>query len=89
MSVVFDSLLIVATIVCGCFALCPCFVLQYIVSFLVLQSSGWGRESWLLKIAFRYHVTVSALHLFLMVQLVDYGISWPYSTYFFHMILLS
>ena len=25
----------------------PCFVMQYLVSFLVLQSSHWGRESWL------------------------------------------
>ena len=24
-----------------------CIVLQYFVSFLVLQSSRWGRESWL------------------------------------------
>ena len=29
------------------FVLCPCFVLQYFLSFLVLQSSHWGRESWL------------------------------------------
>ena len=26
-----------------------CFVMQYVVSFLVLQPSRWGRESWLLK----------------------------------------
>ena len=25
-----------------------CFVLQYFVPFLVLKSSGWGRESWVL-----------------------------------------
>ena len=48
MSVVVDSLFIVATIVCGCFVFCPCFVVQYIMSFLVLQSSRWGKESWLL-----------------------------------------
>ena len=42
MSVVVDSLFIVATIVCGCLVFCPCFVVQYIVSFLVLQSSRWG-----------------------------------------------
>ena len=30
----------------------PCFVVQYLVSFLVLQSSRWGRERLLLKIAF-------------------------------------
>ena len=29
-----------------------CFVVQHLVSFLVLQSSCWGRERWLLKIAF-------------------------------------
>ena len=28
----------------------PCFVMQYLVSSLVLQSSRWGRESWLLYI---------------------------------------
>ena len=89
MSVVVDSLFIVATIVCGCFVFCPCFVVQYIVSFLVLQSSCRGRECWLLKIAFKCNVTVNALHLFLMVQWVDCGISWPYSTYFFHVILLN
>ena len=26
-----------------------CFVMQYFVSFLVLQSSCWGREGWLLN----------------------------------------
>ena len=26
----------------------PCFVMQYVVSFLVMQSSCRGRESWLL-----------------------------------------
>ena len=26
----------------------PCFVVQYLVSFIVLQSSWWGKESWLL-----------------------------------------
>ena len=34
--------------VCQAFELCPWFVIQYLVSFLALQSSGWGRESWLL-----------------------------------------
>ena len=27
-----------------------CFVLQYFVSFLVVQPSRWGRESWLLYV---------------------------------------
>ena len=26
----------------------PCFVVYYLVSFLVLQSSRWGKENWLL-----------------------------------------
>ena len=52
MSVVVDSLFIVAPIVCVFFVFGPCFVVQYLVSFLVLQSSRWGRERWLLKIAF-------------------------------------
>ena len=30
------------------FVLGPWFVMQYFVSFLVLQSSRWGREGWLL-----------------------------------------
>ena len=46
-SAVVYSLFIVAHIVCGSFVFGPCFV-QYSVSFLVLQSSRWGRESWLL-----------------------------------------
>ena len=44
--------------------------MQYLVSFLVLQSSHWGRERWLLKNCFKCHVTVSALCLFLAVQCV-------------------
>ena len=28
------------------FCVCPCFVVQYFASFLVLQSSWWGRERW-------------------------------------------
>ena len=52
MYVVVDSLFIVAPIVCVFFCVFgPCFVVQYLVSFLVLQSSRWGRERWLLKIA--------------------------------------
>ena len=35
----------VCPIVCGGFVLCPCFEMQYLVSFLVLQSSCWGPES--------------------------------------------
>ena len=42
------SFFIVASIVCGVIVLCPCFVMQYFVYFLVLQESRWGRGSWLL-----------------------------------------
>ena len=42
------SLFIVAPIVCGSFMLGPCFVMQCLVSFLVLQSSCQEREGWLL-----------------------------------------
>ena len=34
---------VVAPVVCGAFVLFPCFVMQYFVSFLVLQSTG-GEE---------------------------------------------
>ena len=37
-------IIVVAPIVCFIFVFGPCFVLQYLVSFLVLQSSRWGRE---------------------------------------------
>ena len=40
------SLFVVAPIVCVGFVLGPCFVLQYFVSLLVLQSSCWGRIVW-------------------------------------------
>ena len=42
------SLVDVAPIVCGGLVVGPCFDLQYFVSFQVLQSSLFGRESWLL-----------------------------------------
>ena len=38
-SVVVDSLFIIAAVVCGSSLFGLCFVLQYLVSFLVLQSS--------------------------------------------------
>ena len=40
------SLFNFASIVCGVIVLGLCLVMQYFVSFLVLQSSHWGRESW-------------------------------------------
>ena len=45
-SVVIDFLFIVTPIVGICNFLC--FVVRYFMSILVLQSSWWGRESWLL-----------------------------------------
>ena len=47
-SAVVNQLFIVARIVCGGSMLGLCFVLQYLVSFLVLQSSSWEKESRLL-----------------------------------------
>ena len=41
---VVDSLLIVTPIV----GFCNCFVVRYFVYIPVLQSSRWGRQSWLL-----------------------------------------
>ena len=46
--VVVDLLFFVAPIVCGNPVFSPCFVMHYLVSFLVLQSSLRRRESWLL-----------------------------------------
>ena len=40
-------LLLIIPIICGGFVLDTCFVMQYFVSFIILQSSLWGRESWL------------------------------------------
>ena len=56
---------IVASIVCGFFVLCPCFVMQYFASFLDLQASLWGRDSWLL---YYNCLHISALCLFLLVS---------------------
>ena len=41
------SFVLFVPIVCGCFVLGHCLVLQYYVSLLVFQSSIWGRKSWL------------------------------------------
>ena len=41
-----------APIACGGSVFCPCFVMQYFVSFLVLQSSWRGKERWLLYFYF-------------------------------------
>ena len=43
-AVIYPSL-IIAPIACEIFVLGSCFVLQFFVSFLVLQSTDWGRES--------------------------------------------
>ena len=47
-AVVLRLFVVALIIVCGGLVLAPCFVLQYFVSFLALQLSHWGRESWLL-----------------------------------------
>ena len=47
-SVVVDSLFIVASVILWGFVFGPCFVMQYLVSYLVFQSSPRGRECWLL-----------------------------------------
>ena len=46
----------------GGFVFYPCFVALYLVAFLVLQPSRWGRESWLLTLfAILCYVTVGVL----------------------------
>ena len=59
-----DSLFIAATIVLWGCVFGPCFVVQYFVSFKVLQSSRFT------LIAFGCHKTVIGLLLFLLVPLV-------------------
>ena len=68
----------------------PCFVLQYFVSFLVLQSSRWGRESYLLYFCCVL-IVMSLLSLFdsssqrqwMVGSIVcDCGIFWSYSLTF-------
>ena len=55
---------------CG-FCACLCFVMDYFVTFLVLQSSWRGRDSWLLAfIVLQSLVTVNVLWIFLTVPLV-------------------
>ena len=53
-------LCIVAPIVCLCvygeWGFGHCFVVQYLVSFLVLQSLLWGRESWLFYFELPFNV---------------------------------
>ena len=70
-----------------------CFVVYYLVSFLVLQSSRWGRESWLLYLncllmSFDYKSFVSLPRGTVGWSAVcDCGISGY--THLFHVILLS
>ena len=70
--------------------------MQYLVSFLVLQSSRWGRErDGGLKIAFNVMgllvlcVSSSRRNGLVWSAVCDCGITWPYSTDFFHAILNS
>ena len=82
---VVDSLLIVALIVCGDLVCSHSFVMQYLVSFLCLQSSRRGREIWLLYFSCMF--AVMRLLMFcdssLWVSAVcECGISWSYSLTF-------
>ena len=60
-------------LVCGGSVFGPCFVLHYLVSFLILQSFGWGRESWPLYF--------SCLTVILWLLVLCY-ISWSYSPFY-------
>ena len=64
-----NSLFIVAPIVCGGFVFGPCFVMQYLVFFLVLQSSLVRKRAAvaLPKLCSCCYVAVKVLCLFLMV----------------------
>ena len=75
--------LISAPIVSGMFV--PCFVMQYFVSFLVLQLSCWVRESWLLYFYRLLGVLWLLLFfcLFVMVPWVSRSIFWSCSLTFY------
>ena len=62
-SVVVYALFIYAAIICGG-GVGPCFDMQYFVSFLVLQSSRWERESWIHVLYFLCLLDVMLLLLF-------------------------
>ena len=78
--------LLLLLFLCFIFVFGPCFVVQYLVAFLVLQSSRWGRERWLLKNAFNvmglFVLYVSSSLCNGLVCSVWLVISWPYSTDF-------
>ena len=40
--------LLLPKLFCWGFMFCPCLAMHYLVPFLVLQSSRWGRKSWFL-----------------------------------------
>ena len=67
-----------------------CFVVRYFVSILVLQSSGWGRESWLLyfvclpSVSWLLCGSSSWCHEF--VCSLWCGISWSYSLNIFEIL---
>ena len=50
---------IVALILCGSFMFAPCFVMQYLVSFLALQSSCYERKDWFLYFNFVFLLSYS------------------------------
>ena len=69
-----------------------CFVVRYFMSILVLQSSWWGRESWLLGLVcfpgvlFDCCVTLPCVAMGLSA-VCDCGISWSYSLTILHICL--
>ena len=95
-------LLLLSYCLCFIFVFGPCFVVQNLVSFLVLQSSRLVRErererererDGCLKIAFNVMgllvPCVSSSRCNRLVCSVYCGISWPYSTDFFFNVILN
>ena len=77
------SLVVVALVVCGgLLVLNPWFVLQYFESFLVLKSSCWRRESWLLYLCCVLNVMFPRSAMGWSV-VCDYGMSWTFKISFF------
>ena len=56
----------------------PCFVMQYLVTFLVLQASPWGSESWSLCNAYVYAVVSCYCSVPFPCGALGWSVVWSY-----------